>query len=199
MTTRPAARPANRKPLALRVWRNPLARGADRAEVLLSVGLIIIWLLTLPLFATVGSAVWTTVQSRVVADQRDDVAVDAVVRSDASLAGDTATPSVAQPKAPATWLGRNGLPADGLVTVQAGARAGDHVTVWLDADGSVVNRPMSTQTAAGLLVAAAAGAWLVLGLLFLGLWRVTRHTLDQRRWRLWSQEWESFDAGRNRG
>ena len=48
-------RPRRGRWFALRVWGNPLARGVDRAEAILIVGLFMIWLLTLPLIATVAS------------------------------------------------------------------------------------------------------------------------------------------------
>jgi len=177
-----------------------LARSTDRAETVLLVGLMVIWLVSVPLLATVASAAWPTVESRVLAEQGRDVAVDAVLQSDTpSVTMDPRSPAMVQPTAVASWLGRDGRLAQGTVTVGAGARAGDHLTVWLDAGGTVVDRPMTTQTAAGLLAAGTAGAWLVLGLTIAGVGRAIRWLFDRRRSRSWAQEWASFGAGRPTG
>ncbi|ACV78382.1 Rv1733c family protein [Nakamurella multipartita] len=192
-----AGRPANRWPLALRVWGNPVARGADRAEALLIIGLTLIWLLSVPVIATVASAEWTSVDARVAADQSADVAVVAVLQADAPplTAGDAHAPSLTSPTAPAIWLGRDGQSAHGMVTVPAGARAGQRVTIWLDPAGAVVDRPMTTQVAAGLVVLAALGGWVGLGVVFAGVWWTARVVLNRHRAQLWEQGWTNLEAG----
>lgn len=195
MNARPAPS-AHRRPLALRVWGNPLARGSDRAEALLAVGLVIVWLLSIPLAATIASALWPSVEARVVAVQHDVASTDAVLLSDADviLSDAHATP-VVQPRATATWLGPDGRPVTESIVVAVGARAGDHQTIWLDAQGTVVDPPMSTQTAAALLVLAAAAGSLTLGAMFFAFRRVVGWHFDRRRWQRWEDEWASFDAG----
>lgn len=194
-----SSRSAVRMPLVLRVWGNPLARGADRAESLLIIGLTVIWLLSLPIIATVASAEWTTIETRVVANQSTDVAVVAVLQADAPslAAAESRSGSPVSPTAPATWLGRDGQPANGMVTVPTGARTGERVTIWLDATGAVVDRPMTTQVAAGLLVLAALGGWLGLGLLFAGVRWTARIMADRHHSRLWEQDWLTLEAGQN--
>lgn len=199
MNARPAVG-STRKPWAVRVWGNPLARSTDRAEAVLLMGLAVIWLLSLPLVATMASAEWKSVESRVLAEQDRDVAVDAVLQADVSPAAiDPRAPSMVQSAVAATWVGRDGQPTEGTVPVNAGARAGDHVTIWLDGTGSVVDRPMTTRTAAGILVAATVATWLALGLTFAVVWRGSRWLFDRRRSQSWADEWASFDAGRPAG
>jgi len=200
MNADPEVRTTTRWPWWLRVFRNPLARGVDRTETVLLIGLMAIWLVSVPLLATVASATWPTVESRVLAEQSRVVAVDAVLQSDAaSVSMDPRSPSMVQPTAAASWPGRDGRLAQGTITVGSTARAGDHLTIWLDADGTVVDRPMTTHTAAGLLAAGTAGAWLVLGLTIAGVGRAVRWRFDRRRSRSWAQEWASFGAGRPSG
>jgi hypothetical protein len=195
MNARPA-RPAHRAPLAMRVWGNPLARGSDRAEVVLTVGLVIAWLLSIPLFATMASAQWPSVESQVAGVQHSVTATEAVLQSDADVViADPHSSPVVQPTATATWSGRDGRPVTGSIVVRIGARIGDHQTIWLDEQGTVVDRPMTTQTAAGLLVLAAAGGWLVLGALFMAFRRAALWRLDRRRRQMWEDDWASFDAG----
>lgn len=194
------ARVTRRRPWVLRVWGNPLARSSDRTEALVLIGLIAVWVLSLPLVATVASAEWSTIAARVSADQNRAVAVDAVLVDDAPpTVVDPRSPAMVPPTAAGTWVGRDGVPAAGAVPVPAGARAGDHVTIWLDAAGTVVDPPMTTPTAAGILVAGAATAWFVLGLTFAAGWRGLRWLFDRRRSRSWTDEWAAFDAGRPTG
>jgi hypothetical protein len=195
MNERPA-RPAHRAPLAMRVWGNPLARGSDRAEVVLTVALIVAWLLSVPIFATIASAQWPSVESQVAGTEHSVTATEAVLLSDADVViADPHSSSVIQPTATATWTGRDGRPVTGSIVVRVGARIGDRQTIWLDEQGTVVDRPMTTATAAGLLVLAAAGGWLALGALFLAFRRAAGWSLERRRRQMWEAEWASFDAG----
>lgn len=189
-------RPTHRAPLLLRIWGNPLARGSDRAEAVLAAGLVVVWLLSIPFIATIASAEWPDVQARVAGVQQARTAVIATLVADADLATvDARSATMVQPMASATWTGRDGRPAAGSIVVRIGARAGDQQTIWLDDQGGVVDPPMTTQTAAGLLVLIAAGTWLFLGTLLLALRRAAGWSLDRRRHRSWEDEWASFDAG----
>lgn len=190
------SRPTRRAPLFLRIWGNPLARGSDRAEAVLAAGLVVIWLLSIPFVATIASAEWPGVAATVAGVQQTRTPVVATLASDADLATvDARSYSVVQPVATATWTGRDGQPASGSIVVRIGAQAGDRQTIWLDAQGGVVDPPMSTQTAAGLLVLVAAGVWVTLGLVLLAVRRSVGWSLDRHRSRWWEDEWASFDAG----
>ena len=189
---KPSAAIGHRRPLAFRVWRSPLARGVDRAEVALTFGVLVVWLLALPILATVGSAQWSGLQARAAVEQRSVVSVDAVLAQDARFDMTTLRSTPTGVIAEATWTGRDGRPVKGPVEVVPGARAGDHVVIWLDPAGEVVDAPMSTVDAAvqaGLIVAL---GWLALGLVLIGGWWVGRARLDRRRWRAWAQEWETI-------
>ena len=188
-------RPRRRRWFALRVWGNPLARGVDRAEAIFIVGLLMIWLLTLPLIATVASVEWTSIDSRLAADRVTDIAVDAVLTGDASPILVTRE-AIGATTASAYWTGRDGQPTSGVVHVAAGARSGEHITVWLDATGKVVAQPMSSVAAAGLTALAAGIAWLGLGLTMIGIWWAVRRRFDRLRWIEWEREWKAFTSGR---
>ena len=96
-------RPSHLAPLSLRIWGNPLARGSYRAEAVLTAGLVILWLLSVPLIATIASAEWPVVQQRVVGVQNSQTAVVATLTSDADLAAvDARSYAAVQPMASAT-------------------------------------------------------------------------------------------------
>ena len=190
-----AIRPGRGRWFALRVWGNPLARGVDRAEAILIVGLFMIWLLTLPLIATVASVEWSSIDNRLAADRVTDIGVDAVLTGDASPIVVTRE-AMGASAASADWTGRDGQPTSGVVHVAAGARSGEHITVWLDATGKVVTQPMSSVTAAVLTALAAGIAWLGLGLTMIGIWWAVRRRFDRFRWIEWEREWKAFTPGR---
>jgi len=195
MTPATAGAPARHGPLPLRVWGNPLARGVDRAEAVLIIGLWLTWLLTLPLLATAATVHWTSISTQLTSDRVSYTAVDAVLTEDASptILADDVFPAgtVAQ----ATWTGLDGRPGSGVIPVEPVARDGDHVTAWLDASGFVAH-PLSSVTAAVLTMLATCGAWLALGLALAGVWWAVRRRFDRQRWDEWERDWSSFDQGR---
>lgn len=195
MNTGPG-RPTHRAPLILRIWGNPLARGSDRAEAVLAAGLVFVWLLSIPFIATIASAEWPGVEARVIGVQHSRTAVVATLVSAADLATvDGGSSALVQPMATATWTGRDGRPVSGSIVVGIGTQAGDRQTIWLDAHGTVVDPPMTTSTAAGLLVLVAFAGWSAVGILLLAVRRAAGWVLDRRRHRWWEDEWTSFDAG----
>ena len=160
--------PAGHRPglLALRVWGNPMARGVDRAEAALTWILMANWLMALPILAVIGSVQWADLQARA------DAQASSLV---------------------ATWVGRNGLDVTGPVSPAPGARAGEHLTIWLDPDGAIVAAPMSATDAAVQAVVIVTFGWTVLGLLLGAAWWVARRHFDRRRWQAWAQEWERVE------
>lgn len=180
------------RPLVLRVWRNPLARGVDRAEAVLVVGLAVVWALSLPLIATIASVEWSGIDARLAADRNSVVATEAVVTGDAALTVTAHEAVSLHVVAHATWIGRDGRPADGLVRVPAGVASGDRVTIWLDRQGNVVAEPMTSAGAATLMVMGTVGAWVGLGLGLAAVWWVIRRRFDRIRWSQWESDWAAF-------
>lgn len=186
-----------RRPFPLRVWRNPLARGVDRAESAVVLLLIVLWMAALPVVATIASARWSDAAGQSAADQRSLTAVAAVVDRSAQVpVGATDAAPVWIP-APVRWTGSDGRPATGITDVPASAVAGDRVTVWLNPAGRVVPAPPSPAALAGLAVLLGAGSWLLIGLLLLGAGWTVRRRLDRRRLRAWGHEWAQVEPGRH--
>ncbi|HEY7815894.1 MAG TPA: hypothetical protein VIC62_21800 [Nakamurella sp.] len=190
MTTRAGHRPG---PLALRVWGNPLARGVDRAEAALTWILMASWLMALPILAVIGSVQWADLQARADAQARSLVSVEAVLVTDAGYELTNYRSIPTGVTAEATWVGRSGLDVTGPVTPAPGARAGEHLTIWLDPDGAIVAAPMSATDAAVQAVIIVTFGWTVLALLLGTAWWVVRRRFDRRRWQAWAQEWERVE------
>jgi hypothetical protein len=195
MTSHPDAVTTRRRPLILRVWGNPLARGVDRAEAGIVFALIVVWLLTLPLIATTGSVVWTRVDAQLAAQRAADVPVDAVISGPATMSTAGYEGTAIDLTAPAVWIGRDGRPGGGQISVPVYPQVGEHVTVWLDPAGVVVTEPTANVTAAALTVLTAAVTWGLLGVMLAGVWWILRRRLDRTRWEIWDLEWATFTDG----
>jgi len=174
-----------------------LARGVDRAEAAVVLILISLWLVALPIVATVGSVSWADAAARSAEQQRSLASVQGVVEQNAQVpigAGEATPVWIA---APVSWTGSDGQQATGIVEVPATAVVGDHVTVWLDGAGRVVPAPTSSESLAGLTMLVGAGTWILIGLVMFVLGWTIRRRLDRRRWRAWGQEWAQVEPGRH--
>jgi hypothetical protein len=194
MQPQPARR---RRPVWIQVWRNPLARGVDRAEAAVVLILLTLWLVALPIVATVGSVSWADSSARSAEQQRSLASVQAVVEQDAQLPIGAGEATPVWITVPVSWTGSDGQQATGVAEVAATAAAGDHVTVWLDSAGRIVPAPASSESLAGLTLLVGAGTWILIGLVLLVLGWAVRRRLDRRRWRAWGQEWAQVEPGRH--
>ena len=186
-----------RRPISLRVWRNPLARAVDRVEAALVLSLLAIWLVALPVVATVASTRWADASARSAEQLRSLTAVQAIIEQDAQVPIGAADVTPVSITAPVSWTGPGGQPATGVTDVPASAVAGDHVTVWLDATGRLVHAPESPTALAGLAMLLGAGSWILIGMLLLLVGWAVRRRLDRRRLRAWGQEWAQVEPGRH--
>ena len=191
-------RPAwRRRPLSLRVWRNPLARGIDRVEAAVVLILIVGWLVALPIVATVASVRWADAAADAAQQEQSLRSVQATVEQNVQAPIGSSDVAPVWITAPVSWTGPGGQPATGVVDVPATAVAGDHVTVWLDGAGRIVPAPRSPEALAGLAMLAGAGTWILIGLLALLVGWAVRRRLDRRRLRAWGQEWALVEPGRH--
>lgn len=190
-------RPKRRRPLSLRVWRNPLARGVDRVEAAVVLLLIVLAAAAVPVVAVVASASWSDAAAQSAAERRSLTAVAAIVDRSAQLpVGGTDGAPVWIP-APVSWTGSDGRRVTGVADVPAAAVAGDPVTIWLDPAGRIVPPPPGPAALAGLAVLVGAGSWVLIGLLLAGAGWAVRRRLDRLRLRAWGREWAEVEPGRH--
>jgi hypothetical protein len=184
-----------RRRLTLDVWRNPLARGVDRAEATLLILAIGMWLLAVPVLAAAGSVCWPDVAAAAADQQRTRSSAPAVLAADAVdfVFGEHGIPISGHVPVPARWVTPDGSERTGTVSATGGAKSGDTVQVWIDRSGNPTAAPITTTAAATLVILTAAGAWLALGALLGASWLIVRWRLGRRRLADWDRDWQRVE------
>ena len=166
----------------LRLDRNPLRRGSDRAETAMLGVLLAAFLAGAP-FAAHAAGSWTYATSI-----REAQAQQATLRQvPATLL--QAAPSNISNEANARWKAPDGQVRTGQIFAPSGAPAGSTVMVWVNQAGQLTDSPLQTSQVTGRadMARALAVAALAVVLGIVGL--VGRWALDRRRLTAWDAEW----------
>jgi hypothetical protein len=171
---------------------NPLRRPVDRKEGRLIAGLLVIFLLAGPLAAVLGAHLSYAASLRVMHAQRSWREVTATLVANAADSSAT-TGSAWAPVAEARWTAPDGRARHGILPVDGSARAGQHVTIWVNGTGQPVMSPMPKIGAvlSAVTVGLAMPGFLAL-LLILAGWLV-RLALNRRRRADWESEWNTVE------
>ena len=172
--------------------RNPLASFGDRIEgAVLALGVVVV-LLAVPVAGAIGSEIYSTHVSRVEAEQKSRIQVDAVLAVDApSMDGAAGSEALVETtEAIATWRTPDGLARKGVVRAPYGAEAGTTLRIWVDLSGAPAEPPMTNQGAAFNAIFSAVLLWgLIAGAMAL-LFGLVRFACMRIRLRWWQLEWE---------
>ncbi|MGW7498564.1 Rv1733c family protein [Streptomyces luteogriseus] len=179
-----------------KVWlwrwrRNPLRRRADRVEAWVVLG---VWLLTLFAGVLAGTAVSRSVEDGL-ARERDEwrPLVARLAERAPGTASENAPVSRAEHVwATARWTSADGSEHSGQLRVPAGSAAGAPVTVWTDAEGRQVTRPVTESQARvrASLIGGVAG--LCAAVVPVAAGRALLGRLERRRIDQWDAEWARF-------
>lgn len=185
-------------------WRhNPLRRTTDLVESWMALAALLLILVVAPV---VGSLTGTAAQGALqqsVRDQRQtryQVTATVVRELDRLEPVPELSPGQAiRSRVLADWTAPDGTPRHGPVSTSLkNPRPGETFTVWTDAHGALVSRPLDAATATSHAVMAGVGAALLTAGLVeavrrLVLWRLVRH-----RYAEWDRAWERMgpDWGR---
>jgi hypothetical protein len=171
----------------------PLRRTEDRIELLARLLLIGSLLIGVAVALVVASVSHASALTEAAAQSVERQQVDAVLVADppalTSLAEDV--PPVR--RAAAEWHGPPGGAHAGLVVVPMGARAGSTVSIWVDRDGDLTTRPLGSGDAVARAVGMAAGTFLCLSALAVGLFVTVLNALDRSRLRRWAADWAAVE------
>lgn len=174
----------------LRLDRNPLRRGCDRAETVVLGALLIAFLAGAP-FAARAAGDWAYhLSARTAQAQRAAVhQVPATLLQSAAPWQAYPDAGGIAPVADARWRAPDGQVRTGMLLVPVGAAAGSTVLVWTDRAGRLTDPPLNQTELVSRAQLAAGGA---VGALAAALWvagGLVRRFLDRRRLAAWDAEW----------
>ncbi|ANS31778.1 hypothetical protein R1CP_35860 (plasmid) [Rhodococcus opacus] len=181
----------------LRPWaRNHLMRRSDRIEAAIVLLTAVLVLLLIPVAAAFGTTTHTRLEQQAQALRAAVHQVPAVLLEDTYLAPDTpeytTRPAGAQHTARARWTTPHGE-RTAAVPTPAPAKAGQTITISVDADGNLTGPIPDTRENTVLAVTAASGVWaLTAGTLLLST-ALAHRLFTRNRLRRWAQEWKQFD------
>jgi hypothetical protein len=165
--------------------RNPLVRGSDRLELLISALGILVVLVAAACAGALGTAVHDT-RSRVYVEQaqtRQTVIATAIDDSTNVVGVDHDTAM----RVNARW-DVNGTEHTGSLTLKHAVKTGDPLRIWVDRDGNRVDAPTPPSQAGLDAVGVAYTAWQTVALVTAGLICWGRSRLARRRDSAWDRE-----------
>jgi F0F1-type ATP synthase membrane subunit c/vacuolar-type H+-ATPase subunit K len=179
-------------------WRgNPLRRGTDLAEAWLALAAALLILVASPVAGVVTGTLGERALLRTVAEQHRDrhrvraVVVRTVHRAPPDHDPETVAARNAHSAVVATWrapdcTAHRGVILTGLRPPPPGAR----LTIWTDAHGAVVARPLDTVSASTHAVLAGVGVCAALAGLLDGARRLIMWRIVRRRYACWDEAWQ---------
>jgi hypothetical protein len=182
----------------LGLGRNPLRRRTDRIEIWIMAGLLILFLIGVPL-SWIGVGRW--IHQGGLAEQRAQRswhAVPAVV-----VKGQREAPQYlfrlpvnSTVQVLARWQNPDGQQQAGVITVPAqNGQTGSHVQVWVDRSGQVTGPPLESSQLVKRVIGAQVMAQVTLAALLLCLAGLARWQLNRRRLADWEAQWATIGPG----
>jgi len=185
---KPVSRWPGRLLRGLRFDRNPLRRGSDRLETLLTGALIVVFAVAAPLAGRAGASWEHAAAAREMRAQQTlihDVPatlLQAVPAWDPGLGGYL-------PEAQARWTAPAGRARTGWIFVAGGAAKGSTVHIWVNQTGALSDPPLQPSQITGRTQIAQWAAVAVLAAFLLTVWALVRRALDACRMAAWDAEW----------
>jgi hypothetical protein len=170
--------------------RNPLRRGADRAETIVLALLLVAFLVGAPLAALAsGSWAHAIAQRAELAQVASRGQVAAVVLT-AAVAPAVGSPNLTSVTS-ARWTAPDGTVVTGELPVPVGTRAGATVRVWTTRDGQLTSMPMGESQVAYVADLGEIAGVAAIALLLALVGVLARRSLDKRRMAAWEADWQS--------
>jgi hypothetical protein len=173
------------------VWRNPLARSADRWQAGLRIVLVTLWILALPLAATVSSLQVANGLQAIdqAAGEHTKTSAVLLAASPAVIAYSDGISSSVPVGVQASWVAPDGTSRSGQVTAPSGLPVGAKVEIWTDRTGTPIPTPERPSGAVGTGILVGAGLWLGWGLVLAVVFRLSVLSLDRGRRAQWDRDW----------
>ncbi|EID81759.1 hypothetical protein W59_01274 [Rhodococcus opacus RKJ300 = JCM 13270] len=182
----------------LRPWsRNQLMRASDRFEAMIVLLTAAVVLLLIPVAAAFGTATHTRLEHQTEALRAGMHQVPAVLLEDTYLAPETPEyairPVGTQNTARARWATPHGE-RTGAVPTDTPAKAGQTVTISVDADGNLTGPIPDSRENDVVAVTAACGVWALTAGTVLLIAALAHRLFHRNRLRRWAHEWKQFDT-----
>ncbi|MEW2295172.1 hypothetical protein ABZ719_21105 [Streptomyces sp. NPDC006743] len=179
-------------------WRhNPLRRTTDLVESWVALAALFLILVAAPaLGSLVGTVTQDALQQSVREQRHARHPVPATVVGRLTASAPVPDPEIAtgrdvRSRVVADWTGPDGVHRHGRVTTDLKSpHPGDRFTLWTDAHGRTVPRPLDPTTATTHAVLAGLGTALVAAGLTEGIRRLVLWRLVRRRYARWDQAWD---------
>ncbi|MFE7422768.1 hypothetical protein [Rhodococcus sp. NPDC057529] len=182
----------------LRPWsRNQLMRASDRFEAMIVLLTAAVVLLLIPVAAAFGTATHTRLERQAQALAAGVHHVPAVLLEGTYLAPGTPDyairPVGTQNTARARWTTPDGE-RTGAVPTATPAKAGQTITISVDADGNLTGPIPDSRENTVLAVTAACGLWALTAGTVLLIAALAHRLFTRNRLRRWAHEWKQFDV-----
>ena len=162
---------------------NPLIRGTDRLEVLALLFVVVAAVFACPIAMSAEAMVHDSGVRTATEQSHSRHSVDALVIEGTGLPTDFDTPAYVR----AQWHEGTQVRTEQVVS-PATTRPGDHMTIWLNDSGKIVNAPLRPGDAALNALLAAAAVWVTIVGCFAFAAFLVRQALDRHRGRAWERE-----------
>ncbi len=183
----------------LRPWsRNQLMRASDRFEAMIVLLTAAVVLLLIPVAAAFGTATHTRLEHQTEALRAGMHQVPAVLLEDTYLAPRDPPSTRFVPSAPRTPPGPAGPHPTGNAPEPSPptppAKAGQTVTISVDADGNLTGPIPDSRENDVVAVTAACGVWALTAGTVLLIAALAHRLFHRNRLRRWAHEWKQFDT-----
>ena len=172
--------------------RNPLVRGSDRIEAVAILLIVVVGILVIPLAGAAGTAVFDERTHAFASDRLTRHQVEATATRDSTASPEAyEKPFLTQ----IHWRYAGGTHTDEMRTGQL--KAGEPLTIWVDAAGNRSAEPLTDEDAAAAAIVAALALWAALVGSATAVWAGLRLRLTRLRYADWDRELDDL-AGNGR-
>jgi hypothetical protein len=186
-----AARRLTRLSWTLQGRGNPLRRPVDRREGRTIAGLLTMFLVAGPLAGVISGQLAYRAEVRQMQAEQSWRKVTATLLQNASDA--TGVGSNWDPSVMARWRAPDGQQKTGVLPVDSSATAGQHVTIWVDGQGTLTASQMRMFNVVANAVAIGIGSPFALAVILLLAGCTMRLVLNRRRLAGWEYEWRMIE------
>jgi hypothetical protein len=171
--------------------RNPLRRRVDRVEAGMLAGLIMVFLIGMPMLVAVAGHWARAAGMRALRAEATWSQVSATVQQAAPIRSDTPSGPHNIVWSQGRWTAPDGQPRSGLIPVSPGVTVGSTARIWVSRSGSPTGVPPGRSELLGWTPIAEVGTALVLAFIFFLAVCLERWLFGRSRLADWHRAWQA--------